>query len=169
MNENVAHSICRQCGRPIIWARRADNPERWSRPLDPVTSTGAAVIDDAGMVRWTHVYQFHSCNPDDIISYAGALIAAASIREHQEQEKINPASEEVRAERSYALSLRNHEAAESRYNGIVNALAVDCPKCDAGIGETCTNMSKGTVNFGNMIMHPHVQRINSVPKKVSNQ
>ena len=163
MNENVAHSICKQCGRSIIWARRADDPQRWSRPLDSTSGVGAAVIDANGCVQWTHAYQFHSCNPDDIVSYANAMSLAARVMEQHEREKVVPLDENQRTERAYAISFRNHSIVEEQDGTVVNALEVDCPRCETGIGELCKNMSKGKSN-GNMVMHPHVQRINAAKK-----
>lgn len=59
----VQYTVCRSCGKPIVWANKPDG--RRNRPLELVTRQHIFTIGDDGVVKaMEKVYVAHIC-PED--------------------------------------------------------------------------------------------------------
>lgn len=57
----MTQSQCRKCGEPIIWGRRADDPDRWHRPLGVASESFGFYVDQNEIVRNGVFYDIHTC------------------------------------------------------------------------------------------------------------
>ncbi|AKJ71769.1 hypothetical protein TIN2_79 [Tsukamurella phage TIN2] len=155
---------CNTCGKPVIWAKRADVPSRWSAPLDVNSCRSGVFLDNEGLVSQVVSYSFHQCAVDDVRAYAEMMEAKARITEVR---KTLPPREVVALDREVKkqkyeenIALRYTEAlSDSGY--IVNTFMIDCPKCGSDEGEFCVDMRKGARYQGQNVRNPHKERVDS--------
>lgn len=159
MSDAGAISSCSTCGKPVIWAKRSDDPARWSAPIDPDTARAGVAIAE-GLVTPVVSYRYHECKVKDINNHEEVMAARARVKEARPRppsEIVELDREAQKLEYAESMILRYTEAV-SDTGYIVNALVVECERCGADEGEFCVNMSRGKLN-GSDIKNPHRERI----------
>lgn len=144
-------SVCRDCNKPILWARRADDPSRWARPLDAVSvGAGMAIVNDCAV--FTNIYLPHVCEV--------AVKAAAEAKVDLLKAKA------VQGKRygEYMSNDRHRRAAQGRMHeagkevAFQIACSVPCVMCEVPEGEHCINLTKAGKGTKEYIQWPHIQR-----------
>lgn len=146
---------CNRCGRPIIWTKRLDDPNRWNRPLDPGNAHTGLVIRPNDTAEWVTVYQHHTCLAVDVREYSALMQA---LEDAPPPKRVTELDEGQRVQRKVALGKRNHESSPVKEGVHVNALLVACQRCGQEAGLECVNMSRGK-NEGNPVLHAHRTRV----------
>lgn len=161
MTDAGTFSSCNTCGKPVIWAKRADDPARWSAPLDPDTAHSGVTISE-NLTTPVVTYRYHQCKIKDVEAYAEVLAIRSRIMASHPKPptEVIELDREAERERMQAETVLFYTEAVTSSGFIVNTLEVSCPRCGSDEGERCVNMSRGKLN-GSDIRHPHDERIES--------
>lgn len=134
-------SVHKDCGQPIRWAGREDDPSRFMPPLE---SAGQAyIIGEDGSAIMVSVYQIHNCDPDKVIAWLEyqRKLAAAKGESFTEMDNWAVAREQKREERWTA------------------ALQIDCPRCGSLAGTKCCDLAKKRRGIDSDTNNPHPARL----------
>ena len=139
-------SIHRDCGKDVTWAARKDDPERFMPPLEMIAF--GYVLEEDGTASQKPVFQFHTCDPDDVAEWRDRLRALATARGESPDDLDG---------------LDRYNAAREREREAVwlVALGVDCPRCLQPKGVKCISMAQHHRKAGESveIRNPHPERL----------
>ncbi|AKJ71875.1 hypothetical protein TIN4_78 [Tsukamurella phage TIN4] len=169
MSETGMISSCTSCGGSVIWAKRADEPSRWSQPLEANSVRSGVFLDGEGFVRPIVSYNYHKCSVEDVKAYLEVMEAKAQIKEVRKTlppREIIDLDNDIRKKKyDEEITLRYTEAlTDSGY--IVNSLIVDCPRCGSNAGEFCVDMRKGERYNGKDVRNPHKPRVDAALSEI---
>jgi len=136
-------SIHSDCGKEIRWVHRDDEPDRWHPPLE-FDHQGYVIVDD--VVIYTNIYKRHDCDPDDIKAWL-------DLKRNQAMAKgIDVEDIDAKEERIIAKE-------QQRDLYWAEALRVECPVCEAEVGQRCYNMSLWKKGIEEHTKNPHPKRL----------
>lgn len=131
------------CGRDIVWVRRADDNDRWMPPLE---FAGQAIIIQDDEAVFVSTYRRHECNPEEIKAWLELKRQQAEAKGYS-LEDIDAHEERIIARERDREEVNSH------------AMSVECKVCKATVGEMCMSLpwlKKGTKRYNK---NPHPPRI----------
>lgn len=139
-------SVHRDCGEPIRWARRDDEPSRFMPPLEPAGQ--AYILSEDGAAVYVTIYQVHNCDPDKMLAWQDYQARLSEIKSRETVTVENMSAWEVAGERG-------------REEAWGNALRFECPTCSQPVGERCRDMSRKYIKTGELVFtkNPHPARL----------
>lgn len=131
-------SIHTDCGANIKWAKRSDDPDRFSPPLE--FHGFYYIVDESGSAIEVTTYQPHICDPERMKKYQDRIAQVAKQRAPKKSKLLSPeyeAARQVRRDDNWKIALK-----------------VECETCGAKPRSKCRSK-----NFGKITLNPHPARI----------
>lgn len=147
-------STHRACGADIVWVKHNDT-DRYMPPLE--VAGPAYIIDSSGAGIQVMTYQTHHCDVERMEAWQEYKARISQLNEDSSDNRI-----EARRSAQPLRAARKDEIREKVYE---EASKVDCPKCNASVGEPCFNLNprkstQKTTNFW-----PHAARRAAAAKR----
>lgn len=146
-------SIHKECGAEIRWAKRSDDPERWSSPLEFAGFN--YIIDESGSAIEVVAYKIHVCDLEQMTRWRDVVEKTLQARDYEKKdEPFNPFKDlELTGRDAY-----NIKREEQRKENWKIAKKVECPTCNAAPRNKCVSLAKGP-SHGKTTKNPHPNRL----------
>ena len=138
-------SRCSHCDHPVLW-RIVDDVLDPGHRLPVVPMGRVYVTVSSGTVEVAEAYLRHTCDP-----------AAVQAKEQRQRERQQ--YRETQRNDPFSREERLVERARLKEEIYQIAMTQPCPKCQAEVGQRCTNLAQHSPNYGQPTSWAHAHRV----------